>query len=182
MGRFFCSMFVCLLIFATCKNDKTRKSGYKEPGLGSRPFKVDIIANKNNIKPITISEIGKDLIYIPLETNSQSLLKNINQVAFCDKYIFVSDFDNVIQFDEKGNFIRQVGSHGRGPGEYIHVNFFDIDNKSKKIYILAWGINTILEYDYNGQFIRSFEISFSTGQFIKIESNSFTFVIPILLS
>jgi hypothetical protein len=178
MGRLFCSIVVGLMVFTTCKSDKTGIVGNKDSKLVTRPFKVDIEEYKNNIRPITLSEIGKDLIYIPLETNSQSLLRNINRLAFSDKFIFVCDFDKLIQFDEKGNFIRQIGSNGRGPGEYIHVSFFDIDEKSERIYILAWGIHTILEYDFNGKFIRSFEISFPTLQFIKTESNSFAFVIP----
>ena len=178
MGKLFYSILVCLLILTACKNDKTGIIGYKDPKLVTRPFKVDIEEFKNNIKPVTLSEIGKDLIYIPLETNSQSLLRNINRLAFSNKYIFVSDFDKLIQFDHEGNFLRQIGSNGRGPGEYIHVSYFDIDDKSERIYILAWGIHTILEYDFNGQFIRSFEISFTTLQFIKAESNSFAFVIP----
>jgi len=178
MGKLFYSILVCLLILTACKNDKTGIIGYKDPKIVTRPFKVDIEEFKNNIKPVTLSEIGKDLIYIPLETNSQSLLRNINRLAFSNKYIFVSDFDKLIQFDHEGNFLRQIGSIGRGPGEYIHVSYFDIDDKSERIYILAWGIHTILEYDFNGQFIRSFEISFTTLQFIKAESNSFAFVIP----
>jgi len=178
MGKLFYSILVCLLILTACKNDKTGIIGYKDPKIVTRPFKVDIEEFKNNIKPVTLSEIEKDLIYIPLETNSQSLLRNINRLAFSNKYIFVSDFDKLIQFDHEGNFLRQIGSIGRGPGEYIHVSYFDIDDKSERIYILAWGIHTILEYDFNGQFIRSFEISFTTLQFIKAESNSFAFVIP----
>lgn len=178
MGKLFNSILVCLLIFTACKNDKTGMIGYKDPKLVKRPFKVDIEEFKNNIKPVTLSEIGKDLIYIPLETNSRSLLRSIDRLEFSNKYIFVSDFDKLIQFDHKGNFLRQIGSNGRGPGEYIHVSYFYIDDKRERIYILAWGIQTILEYDFNGQYIRSFEISFTTNQFIKAESNSFAFVIP----
>lgn len=142
------------------------------------PYYIDIENNINNYETTCLSRLGKELSYIPLETNAQSLIKRINEIQFSNNYIFISDFDRLLQFNREGKFVRQVGRNGKGPGEYIYVSGFCIDEKREKIYILAWSIKTILEYDFNGLFIRSFKISFETTQFAHTDPDNFVFAIP----
>lgn len=167
-------IFFTIVFLAACNSNV--KTNFKNNIL--RPYYIDIENNIDNYESIPLSNLNKELEYIPLETNSENLLKRINQIEFSNNYIFISDFDRLIQFDREGNFIRQIGANGRGPGEYIHVSGFYLDEKEKKVYVKAWGINAILEFDFNGLYIRSFKISFDSSQFIKTDSNSFVFIIP----
>ena len=172
--RFFI-FFSIVIISCTYSNTKTENTSVKNRIL---PYRINIEKNIKNVKSIPLSFIGKKIEYVALETTPRSLLKSIMGIQFSEKYIFVSDFDRLLQFDRHGKFIRQVGDNGRGPGEYIHVSGFWIDEKNEKAYVMAWGIKTIKEYDFNGNFIKSFKIAFSSLQFIKTGNNSYTFVIP----
>jgi hypothetical protein len=172
------NLLLGLLFITSCSNPNIKTNGKKETASVILPYRVEIEANLKNVKSFPLSAIGRKIEYIPLETNAKSLIKRIVEIHFSKNYIFISDFDRLTQFDRKGKFIRQVGSNGRGPGEYIHVSSFCIDENSEKVYIMAWGIKSILEFDFNGAFKRSFNISFSSLQFLKKDSNNYVFVIP----
>lgn len=171
------NLLLGLLIITSCSNPNLKTNGKKETASVILPYRVEIEANLKNIKSVSLSAVGKEIEYIPLETNAKSLIRRIYSIAFSKDYMFISDFDRLTQFDRKGKFIRQVGSNGRGPGEYLHVSSYCIDEKSEKVYIMAWGINSILEFDFNGTFRRSFKISFGSLQFLKTDSNNYVFVI-----
>lgn len=174
------TIFVLLFgitIFSSCNNSRSSEDKSIIIKSVALPYRIDIENNIDNIKPVLLSSIGRELEYIPLETSQNCLLKRITQIDFSSSYIFVCDFYKLLQFDRKGKFIRQIGAIGRGPGEYIYVSGYCIDEIKKKVYIIAWGINSVLEFDFNGVFIRSFKISFPSFQFLKTDSNSFSFVI-----
>jgi hypothetical protein len=171
------NLLLGLLFITSCRNPNLKTIG-KETTSVILPYRVEIEANLKNIKSVSLSALGKEIEYIPLETNAKSLIRRIVGIAFSKNYIFISDFDRLTQFDRKGNFIRQVGSNGRGPGEYISVNSFWIDEKSERVYIMGWSIYSILEFDFNGTFRRNFKFAFSSLQFLKADSNNYVFVIP----
>jgi hypothetical protein len=167
-----------LLLIISCSNPGQKANVKKETSSVVQPYRVEIEANLNNIKSVSLSDVGKQIEYIPLETNAKSLINRISKIEFSKNYIFISDFYRLTQFDRKGNFIRQVGSNGKGPGEYLYVLKFYIDEKSERVYIIAAFINTVLEFDFYGTFIRSFKYSFRAGGFLKTDSNNFVFEIP----
>ncbi|MFZ0282209.1 MAG: 6-bladed beta-propeller [Bacteroidales bacterium] len=170
-------LIIGITILSSCKNSGSSQDKSINIKSVSLPYRIDIEKNIDNIKPVLISSIGRALEYIPLETSPNCLLKRITQIDFSDSYIFVCDFYKLLQFDREGKFIRQIGAIGRGPGEYIYVSGYCIDEKKNKVYIIAWGINSVLEFDFNGVFIRSFNISFPSFQLLKTDTNSFSFVI-----
>jgi hypothetical protein len=86
---------------------------------------------------VPLSAIGFNIQYIPLETNSASLLKTILHIELCDSIIFVCDNDKLLKFDTAGRFIKQIGIKGNGPGEYPSINDFSVDKINQLIYIAA---------------------------------------------
>jgi len=140
------------------------------------PFRIDVKKNINNIKAINLSDIGKELLYIPLESTPACLINEINDIEFSDSYIFINETKRLLQFDKSGKFIRQIGSQGRGPEEYIAVTDFCIDNQSKEIYIIAYGKRLVFGFD--GHFIKSFSLSIRPFQIIIKDHNSLMYHLP----
>lgn len=176
MKKTIINILISVIIVVSCKQTDSLKPYNKIASENvSFPYHVDL--GKNLRKPITVtlSNIGKKLEYIPLETNPNSLIKHISQLEISDSFIFISDFDKLLQFDREGNFIRQIGEVGRGPGEYIKVMGFCIDTLNEKVYIIAWGISTVLEFDFNGRFIRPIKIPFASHQLLVNRENSLIF-------
>lgn len=139
------------------------------------PYKVDIISSIDNIKAVPLSSITKRIEYIPLQTIPESLLGEVNKIAISDSFIFVSDFEKLMQFDRQGKFIRKVGSNGRGPGEYVHIFDITVDNKQTVVYILSTRTKDLLSFDFRGNFIKSFKLQESSLEFIADTSNHLLF-------
>ena len=139
------------------------------------PYLVDISSSANNITEVPLSTIGKEIEYIPLQTIPESLLGEVNKIAISDSFIFVSDFEKLMQFDRQGRFIRKVGSNGRGPGEYVHIFDITVDNKQEVVYILSTRTKDLLSFDFRGNFIKSFKLQESSLEFIADTSNHLLF-------
>jgi len=116
---------------------------------------IDIKKAKFHIEKI--SAIADSIGYIQLETDSGCLIRNIRQLYISNDRIFVRDQQQkVFVFDLHGGFLNEIGAKGKGPGEYIYVYDFALDNERKKIYLLD--VKYIREYDYSGTFTgRSFK-------------------------
>lgn len=168
-------LLLCILAIISCRNENTNVSKKEKDINTGLPYFFNLERDFYKKKTVQLSSIGNELEYIPLETTSESVLKRINHIAFSNSFIFISDFQRLLQFDRKGNFIRQIGTIGRGPGEYIHVTTFCIDEKLDRVYIIAWGTKSVLEFDFQGNFIRSFQKPFDSGHFVINDTNSFVF-------
>jgi hypothetical protein len=134
------------------------------------PFLIDIEGNISNRKKIKLSSLEKEILYIPLETRPECLIDEIYKVELNESYIFVSAFTRLLQFDNNGIFIRQIGSQGRGPAEYLSVKDFCIDNERKEVLIISNG--RLMTFSFDGKFKRSDNISFRPAQVILMDPNS----------
>lgn len=139
------------------------------------PYNIDIKNNIQYVKIISLSTIGNDLLYIPLETAPECLIKSINKVLLSDSYIFVSELNRLLQFDNNGKFVRQIGSAGRGPEEYGYVNDFCIDEQKKEIYIISIYSPKIWIFGFDGVFKKTVSLSFRPAQIIIKDKNSLVF-------
>ena len=115
---------------------------------------------------LALSELIESIEYIPLETNGQCYLGDINydyQVIVSDNYIIVQYFtlssNSYFLFNRAGKFIAQIGRMGGGPGEYLNSStLVGIDEKNNQIIIgtrRAADNITFNYYDLNGKFVQS---------------------------
>jgi hypothetical protein len=170
-----CILPFCIIVFiySSCINRSSPKSEIGKENSNVPPFYIDLEKNLNNIKSIFISNVGKNLEYIFLETNQSSLIGEIDQITLSDSNIYVSDTKKILQFDILGKFIRQIGNNGRGPGEYSYVMDICIDQNNENIFILSYP--KLLEFDFKGNFIKTFKIPIMSSQFILQDTNRFLF-------
>ncbi len=139
----------------------------------SLPYKLDLRKYADNIMSFPLSDLGMELQYVPLETTSECLIRHIDKIVFTKSYIFISEIDKLFQFDINGKFIKKIGSIGRGPGEYLSVIDFCIDEQIENIYIISSG--QLLVFNFEGTFINSYKLSFRPSQIINIDNSSFMF-------
>lgn len=157
------SLLAIVLLFASCKSSTTSDS----------PYLIDLENGIANISSVPLSSIGNKLEYVPLETDTACLIQTITNAFFTDSLIFVSDYDKLLKFDNKGNFIKQIGTKGRGPGEYPSLGNFLVDEVNKEIFVLSARI--VLVYDFEGNFKRDFNIDFPSRQFILNQDRELIF-------
>lgn len=114
-------------------------------------------------KEIKLSQISSHIRYIPLETTAESLLKqDIMDVTFAGGYLFVCDYEKVLQFTPEGKFIRQIGKSGQGPGEYKqNILAITYDEPQKLIFMSDMRQGKVLVFSFDGTFIK--DIKTETG-------------------
>ena len=105
----------------------------------------------SNLKEVSINEIASHIEYIQLETSPKSLLGRIDKIQIKDNKIYVLDFDNalLLVFDRSGKFIRQIGTQGRGPGEYIGI--LDFALRDSVVLLLDGMQSKMILYDSLGR-------------------------------
>jgi hypothetical protein len=168
--------FITLIVTSSMLLSSCKNSEHNAPAL---IYQVNLERDINNISSIPLSYLGSKLEYIPLETDSASLMRRISDISVSDSFLFVSDYYRLLLFNRDGKFIRQIGSSGRGPGEYSRIRGFDIDVDNEEVYILVG--RKVLVYNFNGLFRRDFVLGFPSNEFVINENNELVFL-PINLA
>ncbi len=121
---------------------------------------VDLEDFNSLISPVYVTNIATNIEYVPLDSRSE-ILKRVGSIATSKSHIAISDGLRCILFDKQGNYITQIGSKGRGPGEYVSISeikFFKDHN-----IIIQSGMNFLI-YDLDGTFIRSFTLDIDSAK------------------
>jgi len=118
-------------------------------------FVVDYESILDKKSVVSLSELADDIEYICLETNDKCLLRSTAEYFFTDDYIFVENVEYILQFDRKGNFIKQIGTPGRGPGEIGLIRQLSVlDNKKQLTAQTNWA-RKLYYFSYDGDFLKS---------------------------
>jgi hypothetical protein len=163
----FCFLIACVPL-SLSGQDKVVNKGLNN----SLPYYIDIERNINNIKTVNLSDIGTSLEYIPLETSPDLIIGTLNKVVLYNEHLFVSDNNQIFLFDSGGNFVRKIGQKGAGPGEYTSTNFY-IDFHNDLLYVVA--PRKVKCFDFDGDFLRSFDTDFISTQLIFPDPESLLF-------
>lgn len=142
---------IAILLLMGCKQNVAK--------VGSNDDAIKVIDIENSLSEIVpslpLSDAASTVEIIPLETNSNSFIANMEDVAVTERDIFVSDYKDqrLLRFSREGKFLNKIGTIGQGPEEYIQMWQFLIDEEKKEVYIVTIlkGINV---YEYNGTFKR----------------------------
>ena len=150
-----------LLLFLSCGGKQSGNQTAKT-GISEYPKVVPFESGMANEQELALSQIAERVEYIPLETTSACLIKRPKAyVRYVDGKYIISCAQAVYMFDENGKFIRQLGSHGNGPGEYDYVQFVDADAKNGYFYLQTFGkLNT---YTLDGKFVKDLPIPDATN-------------------
>jgi len=159
---------VALLLSVSCKNSSNRGKTDE----GSLPYLIDIESSFETTHSLNLSLMGNSIEYVVLETTEDNLMARISGIWLNDSYIVASDGSQVYLFDRSGNYIRKIGSNGRGPGEYNTARLV-VDPYNNLIRVNGTG--QIVTYDFGGNYIGSWNYGFPTSQGIVIDANSMMF-------
>jgi hypothetical protein len=120
------------------------------------------------------SQFFKAAKLVKLETNPGCLISNVSELKTDTDRIFIYDarLGSVFIFTNNGHFLVRIGVIGKGPGEMITPRGFTLDKKLKQIELLDFSGRKILQYDYNGNYIKSQDAVF-TLSFEKIKDSNY---------
>ena len=123
---------------------------------------IDVETAFQNPQELLLSDLGEKLMYIPLETLDESLVKlgSSSHMVVTDQYVFVGETGApLLCFDRStGKFLRNIGSVGQGPGEYSGSIDMEVDAEAKRIYFRASPTQYHC-YDFEGKFLNTITLA-----------------------
>lgn len=145
--------------------------------------KETIQINLNNSKnELNYSEFVESVNYIQLETRSDCLISNINQIVKDDSLLFLLDRKqkSLFIFNSNGKYLNKIQKVGKGIDEFITICSFCINPHLKTIYILDDIQQKLLEFDYHCIFKRLIPISKEdiVREINVLPNNNFVFCTP----
>ncbi|MFA5849393.1 MAG: 6-bladed beta-propeller [Bacteroidales bacterium] len=132
---------VCIIVLTSCSEKKSDKD--------IRVIDVAGVVGKGRI--VDLSEIAKEIRYVPLETTDSSLVGNMYTFLYEAGHIYVRDNEKSIKmFDSTGKYVRTINRCGRGPEEYLNIIDFQVIPKNGNITIIPQMSGILYEYDMHG--------------------------------
>jgi len=152
MKQCFCTVLV-LTILISCVNKGNKSSQYAV---------VDIEKGLQNLTELKVSDFGKTIRYIPLETTDDGLVGKDPIIKVLTNHIVVEAQRSCLLFDKKdGRFIASIGHFGQDPAAYTDI-FSWTDEKEEFLYFSRQP-NQLVKYDMKGDFCGKVEFSSSPG-------------------
>lgn len=152
------SFFVVALIMAGCE----KKPAIAESQFIEEPVAVIKPVPNQNYEQYDLSDVLDSVKFVRLELSRESLIGNIDKVIVFQDRIYVLDrqTNSLFAFTMNGQYISKISSVGNGPGEYIQLDFFDIDYENSQIILTDLMGYWIFRYDLEGNYISRQKIPF----------------------
>ena len=134
--------FVVFLVIVSC-------SSFRES-----PKSDGIFIDLNKTVSQSVNNIFKRVELIPLETNDKSTLAEIKKVVFHNGHYYILNFQKnaIVIFDEKGKFSRKFERIGKGPGEYLGIDDFEINPYTGNLELMQVD-GRLMTYSISGDFL-----------------------------
>jgi len=118
---------------------------------------LEIAVDTDQNALLLLSEIAEELAAIELELTDESVVNidQIERVIISKEYFIIAELSKILIFNKYGKFIRSIASKGLGPGEYNYIHNIAMDEKNKRLFILANSPSKIMCYDFDGNFLKS---------------------------
>jgi len=160
-------ILLIVLLLVSCDNKPRIKESLIAEG------STTVIKPKLDYSQLDISAILDTVKFVKLELTDKSFIGNINKVIVFEDRIYVLDkqTSSLFVFNMDGKFIFKISRIGRGPEEYIQLDFFDIDLENKQIVLTDLMGYWMLRYDLEGNYVSRKKIPFWIEGVVPIFNN-----------
>ena len=122
---------------------------------------IDVLPAFENLAELKVSQLGKNIRYVPLETTDSSLIGGSCKVRLLEDKIMVTygarSESHCFLFDrETGKFIREIGHKGEDPRGYSEVKSY-VHPVTGHIYFHRMP-NKLIKYNQEGEFLGEVEM------------------------
>lgn len=132
------------------------------------PFYDEIEKYDNNL-----SSIASGVRFVKLDDEPIFRDFFVLDIQQCDSFLFLMEPKHLFMYDTNGNFIRQIGQNGQGPGEYVFLGApLQLDEKRRILYATDFYTNRYLSYNFDGGFLKETRFSHEEDQAYLLDSTT----------
>lgn len=107
---------------------------------------------------IPLDSIVERTEIIRFTSDSNLIIGSIKAILESRDNLFVVADNQILQFTKAGEFIRQIGKQGKGPGEYLSPQALEVDEANRQIYVMDYFGRKMLVYGFDGSFDKKFDL------------------------
>ena len=131
-----------LLLLSSCTTTKTTNN------LNA----IDIAGSFEHLTELKVSQLGKNIRYVPLETTDSSLIGNSYNIKLLKDKILVATEGSCLAFDKQtGKYLGTIGHKGGDPEGYSEVVYY-IHPQTGILYFHRQP-NKLVKYNQDGEFL-----------------------------
>lgn len=112
---------------------------------------IDVAGTMGKLEELKITDLGKEVRYLPLETNDSCLIGNDPKLLVLDKLILVQSNSTLYSFDKKtGRFLNTIGHIGEDPQGYS--SNYPVYNEQNGLLYFSRQPDQLQKYDLQGHY------------------------------
>jgi len=160
----FCILTIIAFIFSECK----KKSIAYKTNINGNEIVICPVNKVNDTIQLQLSNLIKSCEVVKLQNTTDALFDQAWHTEVSDNYICIKSYGQLPAklFDKNGQFLRNIGAIGRGPGEYSFLNGLQFNQKGDMLYLLPFGTTRkIIVYDISGNYIKDIPLAFTQRKF-----------------
>ncbi|MGQ1947697.1 6-bladed beta-propeller [Geofilum sp. OHC36d9] len=165
IGNFFFLILLGSILVVSCENESSQNNDFITINLSP----------KND--SLIMSQFISNVDYVPLKTPANFPIGNIESVVIHDNFFFVNHTATkavISVFNAKGDFQYNIGSIGRGPGEYVAMHGFTINTETNDVIIMDLMTQKMHYYTEKGKYLKSEKLPIHGLDIMSFE-NGFVF-------
>ncbi len=172
LNTYFVIMIIALFVFCSCGNNSAQEE------INSEVYSLSLAEINKSKQSLYLSDLAKSVEYIPLETTPD------NMIGYCKiepagDYLLIMEKGKPLRlYDNQGKFILNVGSIGKGPGEYPEYYSCTADPSKKRIFILNDMVGKIEVYNFEATHIETILIPANTVSLQYLGNDRFLIYAP----
>ena len=114
------------------------------------------IDKEDSLQNVPYSSIFSDIKIVNLELNEECIIGRIDFIEFLGDTLLIKDgrFKTLYLFSPDGKFLCNIGSIGKGPGQFLRLDYITYDTSNKEIYVFDQSLQKIIVFTSDGSFSR----------------------------
>ena len=159
----FASFILVIFILAGCSEE----ASYKVKVNGNDVIVCEVEKVTDTIA-VQLSSLVESYNMVILENSTEALIGTAWHTVVTDDYIAINGRNQVPVklFGTDGRFLGEIGTVGRGPGEYIILNGIQFSYKGDMLNLLPFGnTNKIMVYDIWGNHVMDIPLAYTQRKF-----------------
>ena len=143
---------------------------------------IEIQFNKATVDDsLHLSYLFSDVQYVLLEnTPDNKPIGVISDIKVINEYMYIHDshMHRILHYDLSGKYLGQLSAQGRGPGEYLNINKFDVNPQTGEISILDLYSKRVYVYYSTYKYKEYFSINNVPRDFTILANGNYLFFTP----
>lgn len=153
----------CIIAFSSCTSKKN-----EQPENGTKTIVIDEIEGDK----APFSNYFKVKKVVVLETRSECLVGEIDKIFVAGNRIYISDSStkSILVFTDDGEFLFKLHNIGKGPGEYLDITDFQVDDVSQELTLYDIETEKLITYSAEGKFLMERPYKYSASEFVMFDN------------